>query len=61
MYLNTAILEMELEQRQAKFARDVKHRHEHGELIHAPGKVWRQIRPFRVLFGDRQPSDGVCP
>lgn len=60
MYMNPAIIEMELEHRRQEFIRDAQIRHLREELVHAPNRVWRDVRPLRALFPGRRSQSGVC-
>ena len=60
MYLNPAILEMELEQRRQEFMRDAQIRRHREELIHAPNRVWHDIRPLRAFFPGRRSQCPAC-
>ena len=58
VYLNPAILEMELEHKRQQLIREAMYRQAHGELVHAPGRTWREARPFRALFHRERPLHG---
>lgn len=51
MYVNPALLEMELKKTREKYIREPHYRYANGELIHASGRTWRETRPFRTFFG----------
>ena len=51
MYVNPALLEMDLHRNRQKYVREPHYRYANGELIHASGRTWRETRPFRAIFG----------
>jgi hypothetical protein len=50
MNMNPALMEMELKKNREKYVREPQYRYANGELIHAPGRSWRETRPFRAFF-----------
>jgi hypothetical protein len=58
VYLNAAILELELEHKRQQMVREAMYRQARGELVRASGRTWREARPFRALFHRERPLHG---